>query len=88
MEASIAALDTLRQRLLRLGGELATDRAPTAAMLLDALRAIGGTGPEREHVLRRHLDAGQIQALRTRAAALGPAMHYLLEIEWPEPGLA
>jgi hypothetical protein len=83
-EASIAALDTLRQRLLRLGGELATDQAPTAAMLLEALQAIGGTGPEREHTLRRHLDADQIQALRTRAAALGPAMHYLLEIEWRE----
>jgi DNA-binding transcriptional MerR regulator len=84
VEASIAALDTLRQRLVRLGGELATDRAPTAAMLLAALQAIGGTGPESEHTLRRHLDADQIQVLRTRAAALGPAMHYLLEIEWPE----
>ncbi|WP_406140012.1 MerR family transcriptional regulator [Streptomyces sp. NBC_01089] len=84
VEASIAALDTLRQRLLRLSGELAADQEPTAATLLDALRAIGGTGPESEHALRRHLDAGQIQALGTRAAALGPAVHYLLEIEWPE----
>ncbi|UQA92996.1 MerR family transcriptional regulator [Streptomyces halobius] len=84
VEASIAALDALRQRLLRLGGELAADRAPTAAELLDALRAIGGTSPEGGHTLRRRLDAGQLEVLETRAAALGPAMHYLLEIERPE----
>ncbi|MCB5908906.1 MerR family transcriptional regulator [Streptomyces pinistramenti] len=84
VEASLAALDTLRQRLLRLGGELAADRAPSATDLLDALRAIGGTGPEGEHTLRRHLDADRMEALTNRAAALGPARHYLLEIEWPE----
>ncbi|GHG62383.1 MerR family transcriptional regulator [Streptomyces griseocarneus] len=84
VEASIAALDTLRQRLLRLGTELAADRAPAATDLLDALRAIGGTGPEGEQTLRRHLDADQMEVLTTRAAALGPAKHYLLEIEWPE----
>ncbi len=84
VEAAIAALDTLRRRLLRLDGELATDQAPTATTLLDALRAIGRTDSESEHTLRRHLDADQIQALGTRAASLGPAMHYLLEIEWPE----
>ncbi|MEV5786579.1 hypothetical protein ACGFWD_39790 [Streptomyces sp. NPDC048448] len=52
--------------------------------LLDALRAIGGTGRGGEHTLGRHLDAGQIQVLRSRAAALGPARHYLLEVEWPQ----
>ncbi|MFF7725427.1 MerR family transcriptional regulator [Streptomyces sp. NPDC008001] len=84
VEASIAALDTLRDRLVRLGGELATGRAPTSTDLLEALRAIGGTGPEREQTLRRHLDEDQVEVLRTRAADLGPAMHYLLEVEWPE----
>jgi DNA-binding transcriptional MerR regulator len=84
VEASIAALGVLRERLVRLGDELSADQAPTVSALLDALRAIGGTGPEGEHTLGRHLDADQIQVMRTRAAALGPAMHYLLEVEWPE----
>ncbi|WP_438489853.1 MerR family transcriptional regulator [Streptomyces sp. S186] len=84
VEASITALDGLRQRLIRLGDRLAGDQPPTADVLLAALQAIGATGPEGEHTLRRHLDADQIQTLRTRAAALGPAVHYLLEIEWPE----
>ncbi|GAA0454977.1 MerR family transcriptional regulator [Streptomyces stramineus] len=84
VEASIAALDVLRRRLVQLGDELAADQAPTATALLDALRAIGGTSPEGEHSLSRHLDADQIHVLRTRAADLGPAMHYLLEVEWPE----
>ena len=30
------------------------------------------------------MDADRIRVLHTRAAALGPAMHYLLEVEWPE----
>ncbi|MEU3465626.1 MerR family transcriptional regulator [Streptomyces sp. NPDC006733] len=84
VEASIEALGVLRERLVRLGEELAADKSPAAPALLDALRAIGGTGPENEHTLSRHLDAEELQALRTRAAALGPAMHYLLEVEWPE----
>jgi DNA-binding transcriptional MerR regulator len=84
VEASIAALGVLRERLVRLGDELSADQAPTVSALLGALRAIGGTGPEGEHALGRHLDADQIQVMRTRAAALGPAMHYLLEVEWPE----
>lgn len=84
VEASIKALGALRQRLVRLGEELSADEAPAAAALLDALRAIGGTGPEGEHTLRRHLDSDEMQVLRTRAAALGPAMHYLLDVEWPE----
>ncbi|MCX5087939.1 MerR family transcriptional regulator [Streptomyces sp. NBC_00365] len=83
VEASIAALGVLRERLVRLGDELSAGQAPTVSALLDALRAIGGTGPEGEHTLGRHLDADQIQVMRTRAAALGPAMHYLLEVEWP-----
>lgn len=45
---------------------------------------MGGAGPEREQALRRHLDDDQIQALHDRAAPLGPAAHYLLEVEWPE----
>ncbi|MGW7529727.1 MerR family transcriptional regulator [Streptomyces sp. NPDC054783] len=84
VEASIGALGVLRERLVRLGEGLSADQAPAATALLDALRAIGGTGPEGEHTLGRHLDADEIQVLQTRAAALGPAMHYLLEVEWPE----
>lgn len=84
VESSLAALGALRQRLVRLDDELSAGRAPTTAMLLDALRATGGTGPAGEEVLRRHLDADGVEALRTRAGALGPAAHYLLEVEWPE----
>ncbi|AZQ70317.1 MerR family transcriptional regulator [Streptomyces luteoverticillatus] len=84
VEASIAALDVLRQRLRRLDDSLAAGQYPTTGMLLDALHALGGTGPEGEHTLRRHLDDDQLRVLETRAAALGPAAHYLLEIEWPE----
>ncbi|MFI7101740.1 MerR family transcriptional regulator [Streptomyces sp. NPDC050161] len=84
VEASIAALGVLRARLVRLGDELSADRAPTGRALIDALRAIGGTGPESAHTLSRHLEADRIEALRSRAAALGPARHYLLEVEWPE----
>ncbi|MFI1198500.1 MerR family transcriptional regulator [Streptomyces sp. BHT-5-2] len=84
VEASITALDVLRQRLVRLGDRLAGDQPPTANVLLEALQAIGAAGPEGEHTLRRHLDADRIETLRLRAAALGPAVHYLLEVEWPE----
>ncbi|MER8120444.1 hypothetical protein [Streptomyces sp. NPDC094031] len=84
MEASVAALGALRDRLVRLDGERSADRAPAAADLLEALRAIGGTGPEAEHALGRHVDADGREVLRTRAAAPGPAAHYLLGVEWPE----
>ncbi|MEV6558168.1 MerR family transcriptional regulator [Nocardia sp. NPDC051756] len=84
VEASLAALDAVRQRLVRLGDELTTEDGPAPATLLDALQAIGGAGPDGEQVLRRHLDSAQVHQLGARAAALGPAGHYLLEIEWPE----
>lgn len=84
VEASLAALDAVRQRLVRLGDELTTTGGPAPTTLLDALRAIGGAGPDGEQVLRRHLDAEQVRQLGARAAAMGPAGHYLLEIEWPE----
>ncbi|MGK5732812.1 MerR family transcriptional regulator [Streptomyces sp. URMC 124] len=84
VETALAALGSLQQRLQHLAGELAAGRSPTTPALLDALRAIGGTGPDAEHALRRHLDADQLQLLHTRGTALGPAAHYLLEVEWPE----
>ncbi|MEU2873610.1 MerR family transcriptional regulator [Streptomyces olivoreticuli] len=85
VEASIAALGTLRQRLVRLGDALATDRpAAGGELLLDALRAAGGTGPDARAALRGHLDDDQVRELGARAAAAGPARHYLLEVEWPE----
>ncbi|MCF3965053.1 MerR family transcriptional regulator [Streptomyces fuscigenes] len=84
VEASIAALGALRDRLVRLGDELAADGTPTSAALLDAVRAAGRAGPEAEEVLGRHLDEDRRASLRERGAALGPAAHYLLEVEWPE----
>ncbi|MFE5138372.1 MerR family transcriptional regulator [Streptomyces fagopyri] len=84
VEASIAALGVLRDRLVRLGDELSAEQTPTAPALLDALRAIGGAGDQGLRTLGRHLDDDQIRALRSRAATLGPATHYLIEVEWPE----
>ena len=81
--ASIAALDTLRQRLERISAELAASQASVGS-LIDVLQAIGRAGPEHDAALRRHLDTAQIDALRDRASTLGQAAHYLLEVEWPE----
>ncbi|MFJ6212476.1 MerR family transcriptional regulator [Streptomyces sp. NPDC092296] len=84
VESSLAALETLRQRLTRVRDELAAERVPGTAGLFGVLRAIGGVGPDGERVLRRHLDPDQLRALGDHASALGPAAHYLLEVEWPE----
>lgn len=86
VEAQAAALDRLRERLGRLRDGLTAGRAPAAADLIGALRAVGaaGGGPEGRQVLARHLDADQAEVLRVRAESLGPAAHYLLEVEWPE----
>ena len=84
VRSSITALEMLHGRLQRLADELAADQAPTATDLLDALRAMGATDPEKEQALHRHLDTDQMQVLVARTTALGPTAHYLLEIEWPE----
>lgn len=83
VDGSIEALGRLRGRLVRLADALAEGTVPSTEALVDALAAMGG-GPEAEAVLRRRLDEQQMDVLRTRARALGPLAHYLLEIEWPE----
>ncbi|MFI0262963.1 MerR family transcriptional regulator [Streptomyces sp. NPDC017056] len=84
VEESLSALETLRERLRRLETSLSAGTEPGASDLLAALEAIGSTGPSAEQALRRHLDADQFQVLAARGAALGPAAHYLLRVEWPE----
>ncbi|WP_369184903.1 MerR family transcriptional regulator [Streptomyces sp. Y1] len=84
VEASIASLEALRQRLAHIHGELASDRAPDVSALIGALQSMGSAGPQGQEALRRHLDSDQLRTLRDRAAGLGPAAHYLLEVEWPE----
>ncbi|MFD5639501.1 MerR family transcriptional regulator [Streptomyces sp. NPDC127077] len=84
VEASIAALETLRQRLAHIHGELVSDRAPEISALIGALQTMGSTGPESKQALRRHLDNDQMQTLHDRASALGPVAYYLLQVEWPE----
>ncbi|MGW2377257.1 MerR family transcriptional regulator [Kitasatospora sp. NPDC001683] len=83
-EASLTALHTLRERLEHLHTELAAERAPGTADLLRLVQAVGATAPAADEVLRRHLDDDQLHALADHAAALGPAAHYLLEVEWPQ----
>ncbi|GAB2725595.1 MerR family transcriptional regulator [Kitasatospora kifunensis] len=84
VEASIASLEALRQRLTHIHGELVCDRAPEVSALIGALQTMGSAGPESGQALRRHLDDDQMQTLRDRASVLGPAAHYLVEVEWPE----
>ena len=84
VEASIASLESLRRQLAYVHGELASDRAPDVSALIGALRTMGSAGPESGQALRRHLDDDQIHTLHDRATVLGPAAHYLLEVEWPE----
>ena len=84
VEASIASLESLRRQLAYVHDELASDRAPDVSALIGALRTMGSAGPENGQALRRHLDDDQLQTLHDRAAVLGPAAHYLLEVEWPE----
>ncbi|MGA5818327.1 MerR family transcriptional regulator [Kitasatospora sp. NPDC094028] len=84
VEASLASLEALRQRLTHVRAELASEREPEVSTLIGALQAMGGAGPERTEALRRHLDGDQLRTLHDRAAALGPAAHYLLQVEWPE----
>ncbi|WP_433520625.1 MerR family transcriptional regulator [Nocardia pseudovaccinii] len=84
VEASLAALEAVRQKLVRLAAEMVTERGATPETLLQALETIGGASSASEQVLSRHLDTDQKRRLGDRATALGPAKHYLLEIEWPE----
>ncbi|KEF20004.1 MerR family transcriptional regulator [Streptomyces rimosus] len=84
VEESLSALEALRGRLRRLEESLSAGTAPETRDLLAALKALGRTGPTADRALRRHLDADQLQVLAARGAALGPAAHYLLEVEWPE----
>ncbi|MEU6873363.1 hypothetical protein [Streptomyces sp. NPDC046751] len=85
VEASLAFLETLRQRLAHIHNECVSDRALDISALISALRTMGSAGPASEQALWRHLGNDQIRTLRDRAAALGPATHHLLEVERPEP---
>ncbi|MFE9371940.1 MerR family transcriptional regulator [Streptomyces sp. NPDC006711] len=84
VEAHIAALTVLRDRLARIEREVADGGAPTTDAVLAAVRATGVAGPGADEAVRRHLDDDQLRALGVHGAAAGPAAHYLLEVEWPE----
>ncbi|AUG75624.1 MerR family transcriptional regulator [Kitasatospora sp. MMS16-BH015] len=82
VERAIAEAGALRDRLAHVQAELAAQRRPGVDALLGVLGAMRATAPV--EVLRRHLDEDQLTALREGAAAVGPAAHYLLQVEWPE----
>ncbi|MFE9400351.1 MerR family transcriptional regulator [Streptomyces sp. NPDC006530] len=84
VEARLTALEHLRDRLVRIEEQVAQGAAPATSALIDALRATGAASPGADQALRRHLDDEQLQALGTHGAAVGPAAHYFLEVEWPE----
>ncbi|CAO5193523.1 MerR family transcriptional regulator, thiopeptide resistance regulator [Frankia sp. AiPs1] len=85
IERSIAALDELRQRLVHIHQHLLAEREPDISMLIAVLRSMGGPGlAGTSEAVRQRLAPDQLAALRENAATLGPAAHYLLEIEWPE----
>jgi len=85
IERSIAALDELRQRLVHIHQHLLAEREPDVSMLIAVLRSMGGPGlAGTGEAVRQRLETHQLAALLENTAALGPAAHYLLEIEWPE----
>lgn len=84
VERSVASLEALLVRLRRVSDQLGSGGKPQTQTLLEVLGSMSGPGPEALDALREHLDEDQIQLLTTRSATLGPALHYLLEIEWPE----
>ncbi|MFD8756499.1 MerR family transcriptional regulator [Kitasatospora sp. NPDC059577] len=86
-EAALTDLRALRDRLAHVHTELCAERTPDTADLLRLVRAVGATGPTgpaAREALHRHLDDDQVHALADHAAALGPAAHYLLDVEWPQ----
>ncbi len=85
VEASLAALEALRQRLVDIHQGLRVEREPSVSTLFEVLRAMDGPGPHaNSDAVRSQLDSDQQRALQDHAAAVGPAAHYLLEVEWPE----
>lgn len=84
VEASIAALETLRRQLAHIHGRLLSEDAPEVSTLIGVLQSMGGVDPDGSHVVLHRLDDDQVRALHDHASALGPAARYLLEVEWPE----
>ncbi|MCK9893255.1 hypothetical protein [Frankia sp. AgB32] len=81
----LAEASGLTVRTLHHWDQRGTSREPSVSTLIEVLRAMDGPGPHaNSEAVRGHLDSEQQRALQDHAAAVGPAAHYLLEVEWPE----
>ncbi|WP_204164704.1 MerR family transcriptional regulator [Nocardioides daejeonensis] len=82
LDHAIADLSRLRERvatIVEAGGEL-TGKVDPAGMLTLMRGARAGAG----EVLDRHVSKDHRAQLASGAATVGPALAYVLEIEWPE----
>lgn len=80
LDRGLRALGRLRDRVAQVvDADLPTvaDPAELLSLMRDARGDVGG-------VLGRHLDDDQRKALAEGAKAAGPALPYLLEVEWPQ----
>jgi DNA-binding transcriptional MerR regulator len=82
VEAAYAAIGRLRDRLVKVVAAAGEERALSEpAELLQLMRE---ARPSADAVLEAYLDDNQRAELASGAAAVGPALPYLLEIEWPQ----
>jgi DNA-binding transcriptional MerR regulator len=81
LDASLQALARLREQVARVvTAGVATRHVADASELLQLMR---DARPGAMAVLEDYLDEEQLGALAEGAKAVGPALPYLLEVEWP-----
>lgn len=82
LERALAALTRLRDQVSRFvavgaGQDLSADPA-------EMLRLMQATRSEADGVLERYLSAEQRERIASGAAEVGPALAYVMEVEWPQ----
>lgn len=81
LDATLEALARLREQVARLVDVGVADRTVTDAGEL--LRLMRDARPGAREVLESYLDDEQLAALAEGSAAVGSALPYLLDVEWP-----